>query len=54
MRTYHQGVRCLAGPQMTPRAAEVMIEQFLRLGVPPRKLILGVPWFGRVFRCAAG
>jgi len=46
--------RCLAGPNSPSSTAKHGLEEYIRYGVPAKKLILGVPWYGYNYTCTDG
>ena len=46
--------QCIAAPNAALPLARHSIEQYRYLGIPDEKLLLGVPWYGKDYRCADG
>ena len=46
--------QCIAAPNAALPLAEQAIKNYLSLGISPRKLILGLPWYGYDYPCVSG
>eukprot|EP01060_Flectonema_neradi_P014557 TRINITY_DN2119_c0_g1_i1.p1 TRINITY_DN2119_c0_g1~~TRINITY_DN2119_c0_g1_i1.p1 ORF type:complete len:386 (+),score=84.16 TRINITY_DN2119_c0_g1_i1:77-1234(+) len=46
--------QCIAAPNAALPLAERGIQDYLSLGISPRKLILGLPWYGYDYPCVPG
>ena len=42
---------CIAGPNSAPYATFFGIKEYIRLGIPSEKLVLGLPWYGYDYTC---
>jgi len=43
--------KCIAGPNSGYERADQGITQYLKLGIRPDQLVLGLPWYGRDYPC---
>lgn len=43
-----------SNPGSTPYSVELAVQAYIEAGVPPKKIVLGVPLFGRAFENTAG
>ena len=46
--------QCIAGPNAPFPGMVRGVERYLDLGIPPSKLVLGVPWYGYRYPCLPG